>query len=256
MIHQTAIIDPTAKIHSSVSIGPYSVIGPDVEIGENTEIKNNVTIEGPTKIGSGCRIFPYAAIGLEPQDKKFHGENSCLEIGDNNLIREFVTINRGTDDGIGYTKIGNDGWFMAYSHIAHDCIIGDGVTFSNNTTLAGHVTVGNYVVCGGFTAIHQFCSVGDYAFTGAQSIITQDVVPYMMAAGNPLRVVGLNKVGLERKGFDKESLKRIKDSFKIFFKSGLAKTEALAQIEEKFKGEKEIELFTNFINKATRGVCR
>ena len=199
MIHQTAIIDSKSKLHSSVSIGAYSVIGPGVEIHEETEVQHHAVIEGPTKIGKRCRIFPFASIGLDPQDKKFHGEESYLEIGDGNTVREFVTINRGTELGGGITRIGNRCWIMACCHIAHDCTLGNDITMSNGATLGGHVMINNYAVIGGLTGIHQFCSIGDYALTGGQSKVAQDVAPFSMATGNHARLSGVNYVWAEKK---------------------------------------------------------
>lgn len=168
MIHQTAVIDPGAKLHDSVEVGAYSIVGPGVEIGADSRIGHHVVIEGPTTLGTGCRVFPFASLGLEPQDKKFHGEQSRLEIGDQNTIREYVTINRGTEIGGGVTRLGNHGWIMAYCHIAHDCIVGDHVTMSNGATLGGHVVVKDYATLGGLTGVHQFCRIGEYAITGGR----------------------------------------------------------------------------------------
>ncbi len=204
MIHQTAIVDPGAKLHPGVSVGAYSVIGPEVEIGEKTEIQHHVVIEGPTRIGPECRIFPFASVGLEPQDKKFQGEVSHLEIGSKNTIREYVTINRGTEAGGGTTIVGDDCWIMAYCHIAHDCIVGNNVTMSNGTTLGGHVVVKDFANLGGMTGVHQFCRVGEYAITGAYSMINQDVVPFSTVAGNRAKLVGINYIGLDRRGFTPE----------------------------------------------------
>lgn len=256
MIHPTAIVDPSAKLGSEVSVGPYTIIGPNVEIADHTEIAHHVTLEGPTSIGPNCQIFPYTAIGLIPQDKKYYGESSRLEIGSDTVIREFVTINRGTEAGGGITKIGDRCWIMAYCHIAHDCHLGNDIVASNNTTLGGHVTLGNFVTTGGFTAIHQFCSIGDYAFTGAQSMITQDVAPYVMAVGNRAKLSGINKVGLGRNNFSPTQIQEILKAYKIFFQSALSKEEALTQIEVQFENQEHIQLFVDFIKKSQRGVCR
>jgi len=256
MIHQTAIIDPQAIIHDGVSIGAYSVIGPDVEVGENTEIKHHVVIEGPTTIGSECRIFPFASLGLEPQDKKYQGEKSSLEIGNQNTIREYVTINRGTAVGGGITKLGNRGWIMACCHIAHDCIVGDEVTMSNGTTLGGHVIIKDFATLGGMTGVHQFCQVGDYSITGAQSMITQDVVPFSIVTGNRAKLTGINFIGLDRRGFSSQEVDTINQAYKIFFKSGNTKDDALKELKEVFPDEKNIKVFTRFIESSDRGVCR
>ncbi|MDH5559938.1 MAG: acyl-ACP--UDP-N-acetylglucosamine O-acyltransferase [Deltaproteobacteria bacterium] len=255
-IHKTAIISPKAKIHSSAVIGAYSVIEEDVEIGEDTELRQHVIIEGPTKIGSRCRIFPFASIGLEPQDKKFQGEKSRLVIGDENMIREYVTINRGTSVGGGITKLGSRGWIMAYCHIAHDCIIGDDVIMANGTTLGGHVIINDHAITGGMTGVHQFCRIGEYAITGGQSMITQDVVPYVIAAGNRAKIHGVNIIGLERKGFSPGEIAQVNSAYRLFFKSGLTKDEALNKIQDEIKNSKTIDLFIQFIKNSERGVCR
>lgn len=256
MIHQTAVIDPGSVIHDGVSVGAYSVIGSEVEIGENTEISHHVVIEGPTKIGPNCRIFPFASIGQEPQDKKFQGERSNLEIGSENVIREYVTINRGTRLGGGITRLGDRGWIMACCHIAHDCLIGNDVTMSNGTTLGGHVVVKNYATLGGLTGIHQFCRIGEYAITGGQSMITQDVVPFSIVAGNRAKLAGVNYIGLDRRGFTSEEIEMINQAYKIFFKSGLTKDAALSKLKEEFPESDQIRLFVEFIESSERGVCR
>ncbi len=256
MIHQTALIDPRAKLGKGVKIGAYSSIGSGVEIGENTEIKQHVVIEGPSTIGPNCKIFPFASIGLEPQDKKFKGEKSRLEIGSDNVIREYVTINRGTELGGGVTRIGDRGWIMAYCHVAHDCLIGNDVTMSNGTTLGGHVVVKDYVTLGGLTGIHQFCRVGEYAMTGGQSMITQDVVPFSIAAGNRAKMSGINYIGLDRRGFSSEDIEIINQAYKIFFKTGLTKDAALVKLREEFPGSEHISLLISFIESSERGVCR
>ena len=256
MIHQTAIIDPEAKLHSSVEVGAYSVIGPGVEIGADCRIAHHVVIEGPTKIGAGSRIFPFASLGLEPQDKKFQGEKSCLEIGSHNTIREYVTINRGTEVGGGTTKLGDHGWIMAYCHIAHDCIVGDHVTMSNGATLGGHVVVKDYANIGGLSGVHQFCRIGEYAIVGGQSMITQDVVPFAIAAGNRAKLAGVNYIGLDRRGFTSEEIDIINQAFKIFFKNGLTRDVALLKLKEEFPESAHIGMFVDFIQSSERGVCR
>ncbi|MBT3225315.1 MAG: acyl-ACP--UDP-N-acetylglucosamine O-acyltransferase [Deltaproteobacteria bacterium] len=256
MIHQTAIIDPEAKLHSSVEVGAYSVIGPGVEIGADCRIAHHVVIEGPTKIGAGSRIFPFASLGLEPQDKKFQGEQSYLEIGSHNTIREYVTINRGTEVGGGTTKLGDHGWIMAYCHIAHDCIVGDHVTMSNGATLGGHVVVKDYANIGGLSGVHQFCRIGEYAIVGGQSMITQDVVPFAIAAGNRAKLAGVNYIGLDRRGFTSEEIDIINQAFKIFFKNGLTRDVALLKLKEEFPESAHIGMFVDFIQSSERGVCR
>ena len=256
MIHQTAIIDPKAKLHAGVSVGAYAIIGANVEIGENTEIQHHVVIEGPTIIGANCRIFSFASLGLEPQDKKFHGEASRLEIGSDNLIREYVTINRGTEVGGGTTKLGDRGWIMAYCHIAHDCQVGNDVTMSNGTTLGGHVVIKDFATLGGLTGVHQFCRIGEYALTGGQSMITQDVVPFSTVAGNRAKLAGMNYIGLDRNGFSSEEIDIINQAYKIIFKMGLTKDAALIRLREEFSDSEHIKLLTNFIESSERGVCR
>lgn len=263
MIHPTALVDPSAIISHGVKIGAFCIIGADVEIGENTEIKNNVTIEGPTKIGKECVIYPYSAIGMAPQDKKFKGEKSTLIIGDQNMIRECVTLNRGTQDGdygtehgLGETRIGNRGWLMAYTHVAHDCIVGDDVVFANGTGLCGHAIIGNKVITGGYSVIHQFCTIADYAITGAQSMISQDVTPHTTVAGNRAKPSGLNKLGLERNGFSKERIKIIEKTYKIVFRSKLTKVEALEKLKNEYSDSEDIKLWISLIENSQRGICR
>ncbi|MGK0289394.1 MAG: UDP-N-acetylglucosamine acyltransferase [bacterium] len=255
-IHPTAIVDPKAKLHSSVIVGPYSIIGADVELGEDVEIRNNVTIEGPIIIGARTRIFPYASVGLEPQDKKFHNEKSSTEIGEDCTIRECVTINRGTEGGISKTILGDRAWVMAYCHVAHDCIVGNDVVLANATTLAGHVTIGNKVTLGGFTAIHQFCRVGDYTITGGQTVLRQDVVPFATASGSRAKISGINKIGLSRNGFSKEQIQEVQRIFRIFFRSGLRKVEAVAKIQEEFSNSVEAKQFLDFVESSERGITR
>ncbi len=216
-IHPTAIISSDVKLGEGSTIGPYTVIEGDVEIGEGCEIGPHVVIGEGTRIGKGCRIFKGAALGLIPQDKKFAGEKTYTVIGNNTLIREFVTINRGSA-ARGETRIGDDCWIMAYCHIAHDCIIGNGVTISNSLAMAGHVEIGNYVTIGGVCSFHQFTHVGDYAFIQATSYITQDVIPFALTGADPLRIVDINKIGLERHGFSEQRRREIRRAFKILFR--------------------------------------
>lgn len=256
MQHPTALIDPTAKVHPTAKIGPYASIGANVTIGENVEIMHHVVVEGPTKIGEGCRIFPFASIGLEPQDKKFHGENSTLVVGRNNTIREYVTMNRGSEAGGGVTQIGDDNWIMAYCHIAHDCILGSNIVMANGTTLGGHVTIGNWVTLGGLTAVHQNCRVGDHALTGGQSMIPQDVAPFTVASGNRAKAAGVNFVGLERRGFTPEQLAEINKIYRIFYLSGLSKDNANLKISEEMPNSKFAKQFIDFVDSSQRGVTR
>ncbi|MBT4525086.1 MAG: acyl-ACP--UDP-N-acetylglucosamine O-acyltransferase [Deltaproteobacteria bacterium] len=256
MIHPTAIIDPKAKLASNVKIGAYTIVGPDVEIGADSEIQHHVVIEGPTTIGSGCRIFPFASIGLEPQDKKFHGEASFLVIGNNNTIREHVTINRGTEANKGETRIGDNGWIMACCHIAHDCVLGDHITMSNGATLGGHVTVEDHVIIGGLSGVHQFCKRGQYAMIGGQSMVPQDIAPFSLVAGNRARLSGVNFVGLKRNGFSQSDIDDVNLAYSIFFRSGLTRKDAIEKIKQSFTHKRHIKLFTDFVEASERGVCR
>jgi len=255
-IHPTAVIDTTAKLGENIEIGPYSVIGPGVEIGAGSIIGPHVVINGPSKIGSDNHIFQFASIGEIPQDKKYHGEDSVLEIGDRNHIREFVTINRGTADGGGVTRIGSDNWLMAYIHIAHDCIIGNNIIFSNGASLAGHVTVDDYAILGGFTLVHQFCHIGSHAFCGMGSAVSKDVPPYMIVNGNPSHPHGLNMEGLKRREFSKESLKSLRDAYKLVYRQGLTLEEAMPKLEQLAESCQEVIYFMDFIKNSSRGIIR
>jgi len=255
-IHPTAVIDSTARIGKNVEIGPYSIIGSNVEIGDDSIIGPHVVINGPTRLGTENHIFQFASIGEVPQDKKFHGENSTLEIGDRNHIREFVTINRGTEDGGGVTRIGNDNWLMAYIHIAHDCIVGNNVIFSNGASLAGHVTVDDHAILGGFTLVHQFCHIGSHAFCGMGSAVSKDVPPYLIVNGNPAQARGLNLEGLKRRGFSKQTLKSLREAYKLVYDSDLIIKEALPKLEPLAAASEEVSHFVEFIKTSSRGILR
>ena len=256
MIDSRAIIDPTAKIAEGVSIGPFSVIGAGVEIGADCEIGPHVVINGPTKIGSGNKIQSFSSIGCTPQDKKYAGEATTLEIGDNNTIFEYVTISRGTAQDRGFTRVGSDNWIMAHVHIAHDCVVGDHTVLANNTTLAGHVDVGDYVILGGFTLVHQFCKVGAHGFTQMNSVISMDVLPYLMVGGHMAKSYGLNSEGLKRRGFSSEARLALKRAYRIIFRSGLKLDEAQAQLDELASEFPEVALMRDFISSASRGIVR
>ncbi|WP_313914290.1 acyl-ACP--UDP-N-acetylglucosamine O-acyltransferase [Tahibacter sp.] len=256
MIHPTAVIDPAARLGSNVSIGAYSVIGADVVIGDDTWIGPHVVIEGPTRIGRENKIWQFASIGAAPQDKKFHGERSLLEIGDRNVIREFVTFNRGTDDGGGVTRIGNDNWLMAYVHLAHDCIVGNNVIFANAASLAGHVTVDDWVILGGFTLVHQFCQVGAHAFTSMGSIINRDVPPYVTVAGSFAEPKGINSEGLKRRGFGSERILSIRRAYKTLYKSGLPLAEAREELARVSSDAPDVKLMLDFIDRSQRSLVR
>lgn len=256
MIHQTAIIDPSAKIGEGVSIGPYSIVGPDVEIGDGCKIASHVVIQGPTKMGKNNQIYQFSSIGEIPQDKKFSGEETKLEIGDNNLIRESVTINRGTAQGGGLTKIGNDNWIMAYVHIAHDCIIGNDNTFANNATLAGHVIIDDYVILGGFTLVSQFNMIGAYSFSAMGSVISRNVPPYVIVSGHMAKPVGVNVEGLKRRGFSETQIKNIRQAYKLTYRSGLRIEEANEAIQALAQEESELSLYTDFLSQQEGGLIR
>lgn len=255
MIHDTAIIDASARIAADVEIGAYSVIGADVEIASGTVIGPHVVVMGPSKIGHDNRIFQFSSIGEAPQDKKYQGERTWLELGDRNVIREFVTLNRGTDEGNGKTIIGSDNLFMAYSHVAHDCLVGDHTVFANAASLSGHVEVGDYAILGGFTSVHQFTQIGSKSFCGLGSVITQDIPPFSTAAGNRARVIGINKEGLKRKGFSAELIRALHKSFRQLLKSRLAKEEILANLKPLCDKYPEVAEFVDFVKNSKRGIA-
>jgi UDP-N-acetylglucosamine acyltransferase len=256
LIHPTAIIDKSASIEDGVSIGPYSIIGADVKIAAGTSIGPHVVINGPTTVGKNNRIFQFASIGEVPQDKKYAGEPTRLEIGDNNVIREYCTISRGTIQDQGVTRIGNHNWIMAYVHIAHDCQIGNHTIFANAATLAGHVTIEDYVILGGFTLVHQFCKVGLHCFTGMNSVISQDVPPYLMIAGHMAKPYGINVEGLKRRGFTSETLSGLKKAYKIIYRSGNSLERAIAELTELGKQHQDVNYLVDFIKNSTRGILR
>ncbi|UCV13034.1 acyl-ACP--UDP-N-acetylglucosamine O-acyltransferase [Dechloromonas denitrificans] len=256
MIHPTAIIDPGAKIGANVEIGPFSLIGPNVEIGDNTVIGSHVVIKGHTRIGRDNRIFQFCSLGEVPQDKKYAGEPTRLEIGDRNTIREFCTFNLGTIQDVGVTKIGDDNWIMAYVHIAHDCQVGNKTTFANNAQLAGHVTVEDWAILGGYTGVHQFCRVGAHVMTAVGTVILQDVPPYLMAAGNTAQPYGINVEGLKRRGFTAESLLALKRAYRTLYKSGLLLEEAKAKLFEDAKTQPDVQRFVDFLEMSKRGIIR
>lgn len=256
MIHPAAFIDPEARIGERVSIGPGSVIGADVEIGDDTTIGPHVVIEGPTTIGRENRIWQFASLGSDPQDKKFHAERTELIIGDRNVIREFCTFSRGTVDGGGVTRIGNDNWIMAYVHIAHDCIIGDNVIFANAASMAGHVHVSDWVIFGGFTLVHQFCKIGAHAFTSMGSVINRDVPPFVTVAGNFARPKGINSEGLRRRGYDTERITAIKRAYRTLYMSRLPLTEARSNLETQAQTSADVRVLADFIGHSERSLVR
>ncbi len=254
-IHPTAIVDPGAQIGAGSEIGPYCVIGPNVMLDENCWLQHHVTLCGPMRAGARNKFYAYCSIGQQTQDLKYKGEPTYLEIGDENTFREFVTVNRSTT-GEGKTRIGSGGNFLAYSHIGHDCRVGDEVVFSNNGTLAGHVEVGDNAVMGGLTAVHQFCRIGRFAITGGCSKIVQDVPPFMIADGNPAEIRGVNSVGLERKGYAPDKIKPIKEAFRLLFRSKFNTGQALEAIRKELPPSEEINQIVEFIEKTERGIIR
>jgi UDP-N-acetylglucosamine acyltransferase len=256
MIHPTAIIDPTAKIADDVKIGAYCIIEEDVSIGSGTELKTHVTVSKHTDIGKNNRIFQFSSIGEEPQDKKYNQEPTRTLIGNNNTIREYVTINRGTIDDQGLTKIGNDNWIMAYVHIAHDCVIANNVIIANASTLAGHVHLDDYVILGGFTKLHQFCRIGAHAFTAMDTGFQKDLPPYVMAQGSPAVARTINAVGLKRRGYSQESIKAIKKAFNFLYKSDLRLEQAVKEIEKIAVDQPAVKLMVDFINNSSRSIVR
>ena len=257
VIHATAVVDPSATLGAGVRIGACSVIGADVEIGDGTVIGAHCTIDGPTRIGRDNHIHGHAAIGGEPQDKKYRGERTELVIGDRNSIREFTTINRGTGDGGGVTRIGDDNWILAYAHIAHDCQVGNHVVFSNNATLAGHVEVGDHVILSGFAGIHQFCRIGAHAFIGMGALVNGDVPPYVLVAQESYgRPRGINAEGLKRRGFDPARIAAIKRAYRVLYVSGANLVEARVQLAELAQGSEDVLALLQFIDRGERALLR
>ncbi|RLE01216.1 MAG: acyl-ACP--UDP-N-acetylglucosamine O-acyltransferase [Candidatus Aminicenantes bacterium] len=256
-IHPTAVVHPQAQLEAGVFVGPYCVIGPEVRIGRGTYLEANVHIVGWTTIGEECRFSPYSSVGTEPQDVTYKGEKTFVHIGHRNIFREFITINRGTPKGGGVTSIGDDNYFMAYSHIAHDCRVGHRTVFINGATLAGHVEVDDYATVGAFSAVHQFCRIGKYSFIGGYSVITQDVCPYLRVAGSrPTLLYGINAIGLRRHGFTREQIKTIKKMIKYLFYSELNTTQALEKIEQEIEPGPEREEILNFVKSSKRGLVK
>lgn len=254
MIDKTAIIDPSVKIGKNVHIGPYTVIGPHVEIGEGTWIGPHVVIQGPTKIGRDNKIFQFSSIGEVTQDLKFRGEETYLEIGDRNTIREFCTLNRGSIQDKSITRVGNDNLFMAYVHIAHDCIVGNHTIFANNASLAGHVKVEDYVTLGGFSGVFQFCRVGAHSFIATNSVVIKDVPPYVKVSGYYAKPFGLNTVGLQRRGFADATITQLRRAYKIIYRNGLTVTKAIEELEK--MESPEIQQLIHFIQTSDSGIIR
>ncbi len=255
-IHETAIVHPGAQLADGVEIGPYAVVGEHVSIGAGTMVGPHSVIEGWTTIGKENKIFQFASIGAEPQDLKFHGEESSLRIGDRNKIREFTTMHRGTEAGSEVTIVGSDNLFMAYSHVAHDCVVGDHIVLANGATLAGHVEVDDYAILGGLSAVHQFTRVGQHVMISGGAMVAQDIPPYTIAQGDRAKTVGLNFVGLKRRGFSHEAIKGIKQAYKAVFRSDFGLQEALDMVAAEFDGVPEVIAFVDFIRKSERGIAR
>ena len=256
MIHETALVHPKAEIGENVQIGAFSVIRENVTVGPGTSIGPHVVIDPFVEIGADCKIFKYAAIGAEPQALKFAGEETWVKIGRGNIIREFVTIHRGTEEGGGVTEVGEENLIMAYSHIAHDCKLGKNVVLSNNATLGGHIIIGDHATVGGLVAIHQFVRVGDYAFIGGKSAVVKDIPPYMIAAGDRATLHGLNLIGLKRQGFSQETLSMLKKAYRLIFRIGLTQNEAIERVAAEVEQVPEIVSLINFIKSSERGITR
>jgi len=256
LIHEQAIIEDGAVIGNNVTIGPWTYISKNVVIGDDCHISANVVINGPTRIGKGNRIFQFASIGEDCQDLKYAGELTELIIGDNNVFRESCTIHRGTIQDNSLTQIGNNNLFMAYTHVAHDCMVGNNCILANNASIAGHVHVGDYAILGGMTGVHQFCHIGAHSFIGATSLILKDVPPYVMASGNSAKPFGLNAEGLKRRGFKSDTIRAIKQAYRKVYRQGLTVKEALAEIAEQVESSEELTLFTDFIESSHRGIIR
>jgi UDP-N-acetylglucosamine acyltransferase len=256
-IHPTAVIDPGARLAPSVRVGPYATIGAEVEIGEETDVGSHVVIEGPTRIGQRNRLFPFSTIGLIPQDLKFRGERSEVIIGDDNRIREFVSIHRGTEGGGALTRLGSFNLVMAYVHIAHDCLIGDNAILGNGATLAGHVIVEDHAAVGAFCGVHQFCRVGRHAYIGGYTVITQDVLPFSRTVHERgVKVYGVNVVGLRRHGFDEERVDRIHKAMRLLTQSKLNTSQALEKIGQTIDRSEDIEALVHFVESSERGVIK
>jgi UDP-N-acetylglucosamine acyltransferase len=256
MIHPTAIVNPNTEIHADVTIGPYAIIGENVTIDSGTIVEPHAVIDPFARIGKDCHIFQFASVGAVPQSLKFQGEETWTEIGDGCIIREFVTVNRGTKDGGGITRIGNNCLLMAYAHIAHDCILGNSVVMANNATLAGHVLIGNHATVGGLSAIHQFVRVGNYAFLGGKSVVVKDIPPFVLASGDRASLHGLNQVGLKRHGFSPESLKLLKKTYRLIFRIGLTLNEAIERVRAEVEQTEEVRAFIDFLTSSERGITR
>ena len=256
MIDPRAVVSRQAELAADVSVGPFSIIGPDVTIGPGTVIGPHAVVSGPTRIGSACRIYQFASIGEAPQDKKYGGEPTRLEIGDRNVFREYCTVNRGTTHGRGVTTIGSDGLFLASSHVAHDCIIGNHVVFANCASIAGHVEIGDWVQLGGLSAVHQFCKIGSHAFVGGGAMVSRDVPPYVLITGNPAMPYGVNVEGLKRRGFSSEQVRHIREAYRVLYRMDLKLEEAAERLAGLVSEQPELDLLVRFIERSARSLTR
>jgi UDP-N-acetylglucosamine acyltransferase len=256
LIHPTAIVHPAARVAADVEIGAYSVIGENVEIGSGTRIGPHAVITGHTKIGRDNRIFQFVSLGEAPQDKKYAGEPTWLEIGDGNTIREFCTFNCGTVQDAGVTRLGNDNWIMAYVHLAHDCQVGNYTIFANNSQIAGHVRIDDHAILGGFTAVHQFCHIGAHSITAIGTVVLQDIPPFVTASGNTAQPYGINAEGLKRRGFSADAISRIKRAYKTLYKTGLGLEDAKLEIANQVGACPELQVMLDFLARSTRGIIR
>ena len=255
-IHKTAIISENAEISENVSIGAYSIIGPNVSISQGTTIDSHVVIKGSTNIGKDNHIYSFVSIGDDPQDKKYDNEDTKVEIGDRNTIREYTTINKGTSQDLGITRLGNDNWIMAYVHIAHDCQISDNTIFANNTTLGGHVSVGDFVIFGGFSGAHQFCKIGSHSFLGMYSGVARDLPPYVIVMGQPAKPRSINIEGLKSRDFSEQQIRNIKNAYKYLYKSDLRLEEAVEKMSLLSEISDEVTIMIDFLNQSSRGIVR
>jgi UDP-N-acetylglucosamine acyltransferase len=256
LIHPSALVDPAARLADDVEVGPFSVIGPDVEIGAGSRIGPHVVVKGPTRLGRRTRIFQFASVGEDCQDKKYAGEPTRLEMGDDNVVREGVTLHRGTVQDRGVTTVGHRNLFMAYAHVGHDCVVGDDCILANQVTLGGHVVLGDYVILGGLVAVHQFCHVGAHAMCGGGSIVTKDVPAYLMVNGHPAQAHGLNLVGLKRRGFSRQALHDLTDAYRTVYRKGLTMEQALEQLNAATAKAPEVDVFIDSLTSSTRGITR
>jgi UDP-N-acetylglucosamine acyltransferase len=256
LIHPTAIIDPGAELAPDVSVGPYAIIGSGVVLGSGTRVGSHAVIKGPARIGRNNRLFQFVSVGEDPQDRKYQGEVTSLEIGDDNVIREYATLHRGTIQDRGITTVGHGNLLMAYTHVAHDCVIGDHVIMANGASLAGHVRVDDYAILGGFSLVHQFCKIGRFSFSGMGSVISRDVIPYVMIGGTPTKPRGINNVGLERSGFSAEAIRQIRKAYKAVYKSGLKLEEALQVLTAMSDETPEIICMVDFLRQTDRSIIR